>query len=145
MRLLTFGAFDLCHLGHIRLLKRCARIANEVHVGLGTDDHVAEYKRAPVISYDQRAATLQELPWVTRVWPCSSHDALPIIEEVAPDLLAVGFDWYDRDYLGHIGATLDVLEALDVGVVFFPREPSTSTTDIRKLAHSSVGGRDAAD
>jgi cytidyltransferase-like protein len=136
MRLLTFGAFDLCHIGHIRLFKRCARLADEVHVGLHTDEHVTDYKRKPILSYEQRSAILEELPWITSVWPSDSHDTTPIIERVAPDLLAVGYDWLERDYLGHIGVTVDYLDDHRIGLVYLPREPSISTTEIRKLCQS---------
>ena len=132
MRILTFGAFDLCHYGHIRLLKRCAQLG-EVHVGLGTDSQVAGYKQKPILNYEQRAAHLRELPWVTEVHRRDDDDVKPIVNETLPDLLAVGSDWSRTTYLQAIRIGEEYLARYEIGIVFLPYTDTISTSMIRKL------------
>ncbi len=59
MNVITLGTFDLFHLGHLKLLKRCRDFAGEhgvVTVGLNTDEFITRYKgKPPVMSYEERA------------------------------------------------------------------------------------------
>jgi cytidyltransferase-like protein len=133
MRILVFGAFDLLHLGHIRFLKWCARLG-EVHVGLATDELVADYKRQPIQSYETRKAALAELPWVHEVLRKTEHDAKPLIHQVDPQLIVAGSDWYDSEllggYLASIQTGIGYLEDHDIGLVFYPNDRCISTTKI---------------
>ena len=60
MRIEVSGVWDLFHVGHARLIERAKALAPPgepavLLVGVHTDEVVAEYKRAPVIPYKQRA------------------------------------------------------------------------------------------
>lgn len=141
---ITLGTFDLFHAGHVRLLHRCANLGDRVVVGLNTDDFVTRYKgRPPVVPYEGRAEVLAACRYVARVVPNDQEDgtALDVITESGADLIVVGSDWQDRDYLGQIGVPAEWLRARGVGLVFLPYTEGVSTSAIReRLASGPPAG-----
>lgn len=132
MRVLTIGTFDLLHCGHIRLFRRAAQFG-ELHVGVNSDRFVKEYKRAPKDPLDVR---LRRVAAIRSVHAVHENDGpgIDLIRELMPDLIAIGSDWLERDYLQQIGTTADELVALDASVLFLPRTPGVSTTQLRAVA-----------
>ena len=128
---MTLGTFDLFHVGHVNLLRRCADMGRVI-VGLNTDEFVRRYKgRTPVIAYEDREAVLRACRYVSDVRPNAQPkgSAWQLIASVNPDIIAVGSDWADRDYLGQLG-----IEARDLGairIVFLPYTNDVSSTAIR--------------
>ncbi len=65
--------FDLFHVGHVRLLKRCREISGQsgtVIVSLNTDEFIEQYKgKPPIISYQDRAEILLSCKYVDQVIP----------------------------------------------------------------------------
>ena len=50
-RVITFGTFDVLHIGHIRLLKRARTFGSHLIVGLSSDElNISKKGRAPVYS-----------------------------------------------------------------------------------------------
>ena len=37
-RVITYGTFDILHIGHLNLLNRAAALGDELHVGVSTDE-----------------------------------------------------------------------------------------------------------
>lgn len=133
---ITLGTFDLFHAGHVRLLHRCANLGDRVIVGLNTDEFVERFKgRRPVVPYDGRAEVLNACRYVSRVVPNDQADgsALGVIADSGADLIVVGSDWENRDYLGQLGVPADWLQARGIGVVFLPYTEGVSTTAIREV------------
>lgn len=119
------------HYGHIRLFQRCARFGR-LTVGVNSDRFVRQYKdRSPVADENMRAATVAAVRGVhdTIVNDGPGYD---LIRTVLPHLLVVGSDWHSRGYLDQIGATQQQLDDLDVAVMYLPRTPDVSTTEIRE-------------
>ena len=136
MRVYTGGTFDLFHIGHVRLLWRCSKLAypdGEVVVALNTDDFVTAYKgRPPVISYAERREILEACRYVDRVVPNhGGADSKPAIEWVQPDIIAVGSDWQDRDYYAQMGFTQAWLDERGIRLIYLPYTEGVSTSDIR--------------
>lgn len=132
---LTMGTFDLFHSGHVRLLSRCAGLAERVVVGLNTDHFVETFKgQAPVIRYADRAAVLEACRHVARVIPNDQPggSAAALIEASGADLIVVGSDWQDRDYLGQIGVTSKWLRDRGIGLVFLPYTEGISSSLIKE-------------
>ncbi|WP_306481081.1 adenylyltransferase/cytidyltransferase family protein [Limnobacter sp.] len=104
-RAITFGAFDLLHYGHLRLLARIANMSDEVFVGLATDDILINNKGvAPVYPYDIRREMLLHTRYVSSVLchdgPIDANGRVRIIEqkiafiqEYSIDLVVMGGDW----------------------------------------------------
>jgi glycerol-3-phosphate cytidylyltransferase len=132
----TGGTFDLLHVGHLELLRECRKLAGEgrVIVSLNTDEFVASYKGTPpVIAYDERKAMLlacRDVDAVVR--NVGGADSKTAIEVADPDIIAIGDDWLDRDYLGQLGISEEWLDERGLGpIVYIPRTTGQSTRFIR--------------
>lgn len=137
MIVLTLGTFDLLHVGHVELLEACRNMAGpggRVVVGLNTDEFVARYKGRPTFQpYAQREELLRACRFVDLVVAnLAGEDSKPVIEMVRPDLLAIGDDWLDRDYLGQLGVTAEWLLERRLAIEYVPRTRGVSTTGIRE-------------
>jgi glycerol-3-phosphate cytidylyltransferase len=145
MILLTLGTFDLYHSGHVALFRRCRDLSlgGSVVVGLNTDAFVQRYKGlAPVITYADREACIASCRFVDAVVPNEQSDgtARDVIEAVCPDIIAIGWDWRDRDYLGQLGINQDYLDAGGIRVVYLPYTPGAAgpSSAIKRRIQGSV-------
>jgi glycerol-3-phosphate cytidylyltransferase len=129
----TGGTFDLLHSGHTRFLQRCAELGPVV-VSLNTDDFIEEYKgKPPVISYADREAVLLACRYVDRVVPnTGGTDSKPTIEEVWPDIIAIGTDWARRDYYAQMGFDQDWLDERQIALIYIPYTQGISSTAIKE-------------
>lgn len=136
MNVLTLGTFDLFHAGHVALLGRCRALAGSgtVTVGLNTDAFIEAYKgRPPVIGYAHRQAVLLACRYVDAVVPNDQTDgtAREAIEAAAPDIIVIGSDWANRDYLAQIGVSHEWLGDHGITIRYLPYTRGISTTAIR--------------
>ena len=103
MILYTGGTFDLFHYGHVNFLEHCAKISKEVVVSLNTDEFVSQYKRKPILSYEERKRSLLGCQYVDRVIAnVGGSDSKPAIMSVKPNIIAIGDDWARKDFLLHL-------------------------------------------
>ena len=119
---ITFGTFDVLHVGHIRILKRAAALGDRLVVGVSADAlNKAKKGRAPVFSQEERVEIVSSLAFVDEVFIEESlEQKRDYIIEHGADVLAMGDDWRGRfDFVS------DLCE-----VVYFPRTPSVSTTEL---------------
>lgn len=128
----TGGTFDLLHPGHVAFLNRCAEFG-QVVVALNTDEFIAHYKgRPPVMTFEERKATLLGLSSVSAVVANrGGTDSTISIEDVQPDLIVVGSDWARRDYYSQMNFDQDWLDARGIGLCYIPYTRGISTTDIK--------------
>ena len=128
----TGGTFDLYHSGHANFLARCAELGRVV-VSLNTDEFIESYKgKAPVISYEDRAAVLLSCRSVSEVIPnFGGADSKPAIEIIQPDILAIGSDWARRDYYAQMGFSQDWLDARAISLIYIPYTAGISSTAIK--------------
>lgn len=121
-KIITFGTFDVFHVGHLRLLERARAYGDALVVGVSTDRlNFSKKGRSPVYDQQERVEIIRALRCVDSTF---LEDSLELkreyILEQAADVLIMGNDWEGKfDYLG------DICE-----VVYFPRTPSVSTTEI---------------
>lgn len=119
---ITFGTFDVFHVGHLRILQRARDLGDRLVVGVSSDAlNIRKKGRAPVFCEDDRTRIIGALDVVDHVFLEQSLELKRsyIIAEGA-DVLVMGDDWSGRfDELG------DVCE-----VVYLPRTPSVSTTAV---------------
>lgn len=127
------GTFDLFHVGHIELLSKCAEVADRVVVALNTDEFCAEYKRKPVISYENRRQVLLACGYVDMVVRnVGGYDSKKAIDVVDPDIIVHGDDWTGEAYLKQLGIDENYLHTHDIELVYFPYTKGISTTEIIK-------------
>lgn len=134
----TGGTFDLFHAGHAALLGQCRKLAGpggKVVVALNTDAFVSGYKgRAPTCTYSERAAVLDACRCVDEVLPNRfGNDSRPMIEEVRPDIIAVGVDWAGKNYYQQMGFDQEWLDDRGISLLYVAHAYSTnlSTSDIK--------------
>ena len=121
------------HSGHARFLQRCAELG-PVTVALNTDEFIEEYKgKPPVISYADRERVLLACRYVDQVVPnIGGTDSKPSIEEVWPDIIAIGTDWARRDYYAQMGFDQDWLDERQIALIYIPYTQGISSTAIKE-------------
>lgn len=128
---LTFGTFDVFHVGHLRVIERAAALGDRLVVGVSADAlNLSKKGRAPVFSQAERLAIVAALRDVDEVFVEESLELKRhYLETYDADVLVMGDDWAGRfDEFG------DICE-----VVYLPRTPAISTTAlIEKIAATSV-------
>lgn len=124
--ILTYGTFDLFHVGHIRLLKRLSELGDKLIVGVSTDEFNLKKGKKSFFSYAERSEIVQSCRYVDQViperdWEQKRNDIL----ECNVDIFAMGDDW-----VGTFDSLKDICD-----VVYLERTENISTTDIKsKLA-----------
>lgn len=118
----TFGTYDVLHVGHLRLLERAAALGDRLVVGVSADAlNVAKKGRPPVFSQEERLHIVGALKVVDEVFLEESLERKrDYLLEHDADILTMGDDWAGKfDELSDI-----------VKVVYFERTPSVSTTGL---------------
>ncbi|WP_109508278.1 adenylyltransferase/cytidyltransferase family protein [Nocardioides speluncae] len=117
---ITFGTFDVFHVGHLRMIERAAGLGERLVVGVSADAlNVRKKGREPVFSEQERLAIIAALRPVDGVFLEESLELKrDYIVEYGADVLVMGDDW-----AGRFDELKDVCE-----VVYLSRTPAISTT-----------------
>lgn len=128
-RVITYGTFDLLHYGHINLLKRAKALGDYLVVVISSDEFNWNEKRKKCyFSYEQRKALVEAVRYVDLVIPEESWEQKKTdVHEYHIDTFVMGDDWKGQ---------FDFLEEEGVEVVYLPRTPEISTTQIKKDLNS---------
>lgn len=118
----TFGTFDVFHIGHLNILERARELGDRLAVGLSSDEFSLKKKgRYPVFSEAERARILKALHCVDNVFlEHSLEEKRRYLLEQGADVLVMGDDWK-----GKFDEFSDICD-----VVYLPRTPSISTTAV---------------
>tara|TARA_Y100000589_G_C27091017_1_gene603890 strand:+ start:349 stop:756 length:408 start_codon:yes stop_codon:yes gene_type:complete len=135
MRIITFGTFDLLHIGHINILERSKNFnnnseKNELIVGISSDDFSYKKKsKYPVYNQEQRKKILESLKFVDKVFIEESFEKKrEYILENKAEVFIMGDDWKDK-----FNDFKDICE-----VFYLPRTPSISTTEIVEIIKNNI-------
>lgn len=123
---ITYGTFDLFHVGHVRLLRRLRELGDRLVVGVSTDEFNAGKGKTSLMPYAHRAEIVASVRYVDSVFPEDSWDQKrgDIVREGA-GIFAMGDDWVGKfDHLGDL-----------CKVVYLPRTRDISSTEIKQLLH----------
>ncbi|MFZ2502947.1 MAG: adenylyltransferase/cytidyltransferase family protein [Nocardioides sp.] len=126
---ITFGTFDVFHVGHLRMIQRAGALGDRLVVGVSADALNERKKgRAPVYSEAERMEIVAGLSAVDEVFLEESlEQKRDYIVRFGADLLVMGDDW-----TGKFDEMAEVCE-----VVYLPRTPAISTTAlIEKISGS---------
>jgi glycerol-3-phosphate cytidylyltransferase len=123
-RVLTYGTFDLFHIGHIRLLERARSLGDYLVVGLSTDEFNLKKGKKSVFGYTERLAILGALKHVDKIIPEEDWDQ-KLDDVIANEInvFVMGDDWEGK---------FDFLRP-HCEVVYLPRTSGISTTYIKYL------------
>ena len=83
---------DVVHNGHIKIITRAAQLG-ELTIGVMSDEAVAEYKRFPLIGFDERCEIIENIKGVARVVKQDSLDYEDNLLKYKPDIVVHGDDW----------------------------------------------------
>ena len=124
-RVITYGTYDLLHYGHINLLRRAKELGDYLIVAISTDEfNWNEKNKKCYFPYEIRKAMLEAIRYVDEVIPetCWEQKRSDIHDHDI-DVFVMGDDWVGKfDFLKEEGAE----------VVYLPRTPNISTTQIKK-------------
>lgn len=127
---LTYGTFDMFHIGHLNLLNRLKNLGSKLIVAVSTDEFNALKGKKTLIPFEQRALIVQNIKCVDMViseknWEQKIDD----IKKYNVDIFAMGDDWQGKfDFLK------DYCE-----VIYLPRTQNISTTELKKELNKYLG------
>jgi glycerol-3-phosphate cytidylyltransferase len=122
-KIITYGTFDMFHIGHLKLLQRLSNLGDELIVAVSTDEFNELKGKKVLIPYIQRAEIIRNLKCVDRViaeetWEQKIND----IQKYDIDIFAMGNDWQGKfDFLKNY-----------CEVVYLERTKDISTTQLKK-------------
>ena len=121
-KIITFGTFDLFHVGHVNILGRARELGDYLIVGISTDDlNYKKKRRYPIYNEKSRASIISSLHCVDKVFFEHSLELKrEYLVKYQADILVMGDDWK-----GRFDEFNDVCD-----VVYLPRTEGISTTDV---------------
>jgi glycerol-3-phosphate cytidylyltransferase len=129
---ITYGTFDILHVGHINLLRRARALGDRLVVGLSTDEFNSGKHKSSLLDYDNRKVVLEAIRYVDEVFPERDWEQkADDIRKYGVDIFVMGDDWTGKfDFLGEL-----------CEVRYLPRTQEISTTAIKlDLARPSGNG-----
>lgn len=119
---ITFGTFDVLHVGHTRILQRAKELGHRLVVGVSSDAlNRSKKNRLPIYPEDERIEIVRGLRCVDEAFIEESLELKgKYIREYGADILVMGDDW--RGKFDHFADQCDV--------VYLPRTAGISTTDV---------------
>ena len=90
---ITYGTFDMFHIGHLRLLQRAAGMGERLIVGVSTDAFNLKKGKRTLIPYDHRKEIVQAIKGVDMVIPETDWEQKrEDIRRYGVDVLVMGSD-----------------------------------------------------
>ncbi|SFE11080.1 Glycerol-3-phosphate cytidylyltransferase [Lentibacillus persicus] len=122
-KVITYGTFDLLHVGHINILRRAKEYGDYLIVAISSDEFNAIKHKEAYYSFEQRKAILEAIQYVDEVIPEHNWEQkVQDVEKHEVDVFVMGDDWKGKfDFLK------DYCE-----VVYLPRTVGISTTQIKE-------------
>ena len=121
--IITYGTFDMFHIGHLKLLQRLKDMADELIVAISTDAFNTKKGKKVMIPYEQRAEIVANIKCVDRVIAEESWEQkVSDVKKYNIDIFAIGEDWKGE---------FDFLKE-HCEVVYLERTKDISTTQLKK-------------
>ncbi len=123
-RVITYGTFDLLHYGHINILRRAKELGDYLVVVLSSDEfNLKEKNKVCYFNYEKRKILLEAIRYVDLVIPENEWEQkIEDVKQYHIDTFVMGDDWEGK---------FDFLKEY-CEVVYLPRTPEISTTEIKE-------------
>jgi glycerol-3-phosphate cytidylyltransferase len=123
---ITYGTFDILHIGHINLLKRARALGDRLVVGLSSDAFNRGKHKSSLLNYENRKVVLESIRYVDEVFPEDNWEQKPNdIRKYNARIFVMGDDWAGKfDFLAEF-----------CEVRYLARTPEISTTQIKSSFH----------
>ena len=121
--IITYGTFDMFHIGHLKLLKRLKAMGDELIVAVSTDEFNVLKGKKTLIPYQQRADIVAAIKYVDKVIPEDNWEQK--VRDVAThnvSTFVIGDDWQGK---------FDFLKE-HCEVKYLPRTEGVSTTMLKQ-------------
>ncbi|MBR8843200.1 MULTISPECIES: adenylyltransferase/cytidyltransferase family protein [unclassified Pseudoalteromonas] len=130
-KVITFGTFDVFHVGHVNILERAKALGDYLIVGISSDElNFSKKGRNPIYSIADRLKIISSLRFVDEVFVEESLELkAQYIKDFDADVLVMGDDWK-----GKFDIYKDICD-----VVYLERTPSISTTEIIEVVRRPEG------
>jgi len=130
---ITYGTFDLFHIGHLKLLQRIKNLGDKLIVAISTDEFNAIKGKKTIIPYEQRAEIVANIKCVDLVIPENDWEQkIKNIKKYNVDLFAIGNDWEGK---------FDFLKE-HCEVVYLDRTEGISSTQLKQTLKSFSVSKD---
>ena len=132
---ITFGAYDLFHIGHLNLLRNARAQCDRLIVGISTSERISRYKKKfPIFPDNERLEIVRSCRFVDEVFlndgdPGDLESYTKWFKTFGAAKMFVGNDWQGTDKFEKITA---LLKDLNCELVYLPHTGGVSTTDIVK-------------
>lgn len=93
-KVITYGTFDLIHMGHINILRRAKELGNHLTVAVSTDEFNRLKHKDAYYSYEERKQILEAIKYVDEVIPESDWgQKIKDVKKHDIDVFVMGDDW----------------------------------------------------
>jgi glycerol-3-phosphate cytidylyltransferase len=120
---ITYGTFDMFHIGHLKLLKRLKKLGTKLIVAVSTDEFNQLKGKKTLIPFEQRALIVENIKCVDMV--IAEHNWEQKIDDIKKynvDIFSIGDDWATK---------FDFLKEY-CEVIYLPRTKNISSTQLKK-------------
>lgn len=131
---ITYGTFDLFHVGHVRLLRRAKSLGDRLIVAVSTDEFNQQKGKRTIIPFEQRTEVVSACRFVDEVIPeCSWDQKKDDIQHHRIGVFVMGNDWIGKfDHLSEV-----------CSVIYLDRTDNISSSQIKSeltiLSKDSLG------
>lgn len=128
MRGFTCGAFDLCHAGHIQMLREARGRCDYLICGLQIDPSLDRPgKNAPLQTIMERYIQLSAVKYVDEIIPYSSEvELLDILASFSIDIRILGEEYKNKEFTGE-----GLCKKLGIEIYFNKRSHRFSSSNLR--------------
>lgn len=121
-KVLTYGTFDLFHLGHLRILERAKSLGDYLIVAISSDEFNKVKGKKCVYPYDHRAQIVEAIKFVDKVIPETEWEQkINDVKKYNIDVFVMGADWKGK---------FDFLKEY-CEVIYLERTEGISTTQLK--------------
>ncbi len=124
---ITYGTFDLFHIGHLKLLQRLKSLGDKLIVAVSTDEFNQLKGKKTIIPFEQRAEIISNIKCVDMVIPENNWEQkVEDIKKYNVDIFSIGNDWEGK---------FDFLKEY-CEVVYLDRTDGISSTQLKQTLKS---------
>lgn len=126
---IIFGAFDLCHAGHLLAFSQAKALCEHLIVGLHTDPSTERpEKNSPIETMLERWIRVESCELVDQIIPYSHESDITKILTIAhPDVRFLGEDYIDKPFTGE-----KLCEDMQIDINYLNRFDNLSSTELRE-------------
>lgn len=130
---ITYGTFDLFHIGHLKLLQRIKNLGDRLIVAVSTDEFNTLKGKKTIIPYEQRAEIVSNIKCVDLVIPENNWEQkIEDIKKYNVDIFTMGNDWEGK---------FDFLKE-HCEVIYLDRTEGISSTQLKQTLKSFSVSKD---